>query len=408
VSSTAFAALLAFTAGLGGAVQIAVQGRLGERVGAIEALATASLIGALLALIVLLFLAALPFMGLKPLWATGKATALMLWLQILLMIFLNAVYQNGRGDAPYTSWVRTLVRAAVVLLPIYTALCVYALYLRIDQHGWSTDRFWAVLLTFIVGLHVVGYAVAAVRQRNVWMAGMATVNIAIAAVTVALAVMVNSPILDAQRISAASQVARLLDGRTAAAEFDYKYLRFDLGRPGNAALARLKEITDHPQSAAIQRGAELALNRTTRAGPERDIVRTAEQTAKHFSVYPAGEHLDDAFLEYAMSRGAAWQLQYCLAPNQRCAVLVIDLNQDRRKDYVLFRIAQRWERFAAVFIREDRAWRLAGHLDVGNSNEAPSSLELLEAQLAKGDYAVMENPWHNLRIGKHTQRFRPE
>ncbi|HEU5206712.1 MAG TPA: DMT family transporter [Gaiellaceae bacterium] len=54
MSSTAFAALLAFTAGLGGAVQIAVQGRLGERVGAIEALATASLIGALLALIVLL------------------------------------------------------------------------------------------------------------------------------------------------------------------------------------------------------------------------------------------------------------------------------------------------------------------------------------------------------------------
>jgi transporter family-2 protein len=54
VSSTAFATLLAFTAGLGGAVQIAVQGRLGERVGTFEAMATASLVGALLALLVLL------------------------------------------------------------------------------------------------------------------------------------------------------------------------------------------------------------------------------------------------------------------------------------------------------------------------------------------------------------------
>jgi transporter family-2 protein len=54
VSSTAFAALLAFVAGLGGAVQIAVQGRLGERVGTIEAMATASLIGALIALVLLL------------------------------------------------------------------------------------------------------------------------------------------------------------------------------------------------------------------------------------------------------------------------------------------------------------------------------------------------------------------
>jgi bacterial/archaeal transporter family-2 protein len=54
VSSTGLAALLAAVAGLGGALQIAVQGRLGERVGSIEAMATASVIGALLALVVLL------------------------------------------------------------------------------------------------------------------------------------------------------------------------------------------------------------------------------------------------------------------------------------------------------------------------------------------------------------------
>jgi bacterial/archaeal transporter family-2 protein len=54
VSSTALAALLAFAAGLGGAVQIAVQGRLGERVGSLEALTTAALIGVLIAVVALL------------------------------------------------------------------------------------------------------------------------------------------------------------------------------------------------------------------------------------------------------------------------------------------------------------------------------------------------------------------
>lgn len=54
MSSTAFAALLAAAAGLAGAVQIAVQGRLNERVGSIEAAATASVIGAVLAIGVLL------------------------------------------------------------------------------------------------------------------------------------------------------------------------------------------------------------------------------------------------------------------------------------------------------------------------------------------------------------------
>jgi bacterial/archaeal transporter family-2 protein len=54
MGSTGLAALLALAAGLGGAVQIAVQGRLGDRVGSLEAMATASLIGATIALTVLL------------------------------------------------------------------------------------------------------------------------------------------------------------------------------------------------------------------------------------------------------------------------------------------------------------------------------------------------------------------
>lgn len=54
MSSTAFAAVLAFAAGLGGAVQIAVQGRLGDRVGSLEAVTTAAVVGCSVALVALL------------------------------------------------------------------------------------------------------------------------------------------------------------------------------------------------------------------------------------------------------------------------------------------------------------------------------------------------------------------
>ena len=54
MSSTAFAAVLAFAAGLGGAVQIAVQGRLGDRVGSLEAVTTAAVVGCTIALAALL------------------------------------------------------------------------------------------------------------------------------------------------------------------------------------------------------------------------------------------------------------------------------------------------------------------------------------------------------------------
>jgi bacterial/archaeal transporter family-2 protein len=54
VGSTGLAAIFAFCAGLGGAVQIAVQGRLGDRVGSIEALACAAIVSAICATAVLL------------------------------------------------------------------------------------------------------------------------------------------------------------------------------------------------------------------------------------------------------------------------------------------------------------------------------------------------------------------
>jgi transporter family-2 protein len=54
VGSTGFAASLAFLAGLCGAVQIAAQGRLGDRVGSLEALAVSVVVGAVATFVVLL------------------------------------------------------------------------------------------------------------------------------------------------------------------------------------------------------------------------------------------------------------------------------------------------------------------------------------------------------------------
>jgi transporter family-2 protein len=54
VGSTGVAASFAFVAGLGGALQIAVQSRLGDRVGSLEAVACAVVVGAVATLAVLL------------------------------------------------------------------------------------------------------------------------------------------------------------------------------------------------------------------------------------------------------------------------------------------------------------------------------------------------------------------
>ncbi len=360
----------------------------------------------LLAIIIVLFVLALPFMGLKPLWATGKATALMLTLQVFLVVFINAVFQDGGHTPPYPAWLRGALRGALMLLPVYTLLCAYALYLRIDQHGWSTDRFWAVLLALITGLYVFGYAYAALRRSPVWMQGMAPVNIAIAGLVVLLSVLVNSPLLDAHRLSAHSQVARLLAGRVTEAHFDYDYLRFDLGKAGKVALERLRDIQGHPEADKIHASALAALAKVRRWGPQIESVDTVAQLRTHLMLYPQGAMFDEAFLHHLLTHKTDWQLQLCFAVNRHCPVLAMDMNNDGQVEYLVFSIESGANHNAAVFSRQP-VWRRVGWLN-RLSDGSGESLEQLEQALARGDVATVSSPWRDLRVGRFRQVFNEE
>jgi len=50
----------------------------------------------LLTIVFSIFLVALPFTGLQPLWDTGHGTAIVMWLNALALFTVNAVYQTGR------------------------------------------------------------------------------------------------------------------------------------------------------------------------------------------------------------------------------------------------------------------------------------------------------------------------
>src|SRR6185295_6268651 len=46
------------------------------------------------------FLAALAFVGLQPLWATGSTTPLLLISAMMLVLLINATYQDGEQETP--------------------------------------------------------------------------------------------------------------------------------------------------------------------------------------------------------------------------------------------------------------------------------------------------------------------
>ena len=143
MSSTAFAALLAAAAGLAGAVQIAVQGRLNQRIGGIEAVATASVIGALLAIGVLL-IATRSLGGLGDA-ATGPKRQLLGGVMSVFIILAITI------AGP---------RIGVVATTAFLIAAQFALATAIDRFGWfgveQVALSWPRVLG--IGLLVVGAA----------------------------------------------------------------------------------------------------------------------------------------------------------------------------------------------------------------------------------------------------------
>jgi len=205
-----------------------------------------------LALILVLFFVSLPFTGLEALWRTGRAAWLLTFLIALLILFTNAVWQDGSANTPYPRWLRRVVEISLLTLPFCAVLVLYALGLRVNQYGWTVGRFFGMLIALLASAYALGYAFAVLRswcparQRTspTWLAPIGRVNQVLSWVLIALAVLINTPILDAYRISAASQIARLHAELPALDVAVLKYLRFYNGSRGYQALQALRDDTN--------------------------------------------------------------------------------------------------------------------------------------------------------------------
>jgi transporter family-2 protein len=135
VSSTGLAATLAFTAGLGGAVQIAVQGRLGGRVGTLEALATAAVIGGVLALVLLLVVR-------RSLGGVDEALAGPKWLLLGGVVGVFIVFSVTFAGP----------RIGVVATTAFLIAGQFGLAAAIDRFGWLGVERAAITWTRVLGI----------------------------------------------------------------------------------------------------------------------------------------------------------------------------------------------------------------------------------------------------------------
>jgi hypothetical protein len=203
------------------------------------------------------FVVVLPFSGLRTLWSTGQASSLMLLLQFATLLLANAAWLDGTRSPFSNRFVNAVARLSLLCLPIYTALCLYSLGLRVQQYGWSVDRIHAAFFVVVTGIWGLGYAGCVLLRQ--WPSAIGRVNVAAALILAAFVAAMNSPVLDPYRLAANNQADRLLEGQTSPESFDFLYLRFNLGRYGSRAMSRLEEAQNAPQTEAIREHAKAAL-----------------------------------------------------------------------------------------------------------------------------------------------------
>ena len=258
-------------------------------------------------LLSLVFIACLPWSGLRTLWSTGQASSLIMLLQLGTILLANAAWLDGMRSSFHNKILNATAQVSLLCLPVYTAICLYSLGLRVQQYGLSVDRIQAGFSAVVLGIWGVGYAGAVTLRR--WPSAIGRVNVVSVLVMTLIVAAMNSPVLDPYRLAANNQADRLLRGQIAPEDFDYLYMRFSLGRYGTYALERIEQ-SGHPRSEAIRRRIAAAMDITPQEylqDGEDGVVPASQrrEILSHASVYPEGRQLPAAVVEYLVREWGA-------------------------------------------------------------------------------------------------------
>ena len=333
--------------------------------------------------VAVIFLVALPIVGLDVLWSTGKGTALLLWLLAIILFFTNAVYQDGRETNPYAPFIHRLIFSGLCVTPIISALSLYGLVLRLNQYGWSVERCWAFVVWLILTMIAVGYVVGIVRRRAEWTADLARVNTVMGLVVLAIMLLVNSPLLDFRKISLASQLNRVESGEIELREFDFWYTRNHLARPGYLAMEEMKQEVGDSDPDLLN----LIENPVNKWGAQR--LRSSEDMWASMLYRPVPFEVPES-LRIFINR------QYFGNREGEPVMIKVDLDSDGQNEYLLFVLHEFGVSFSQFYYLEDDGWKGGALNHPGWRYGDETVLEMVKS----GDIEIVEPRFKHLKIGE--------
>jgi uncharacterized protein DUF4153 len=194
----------------------------------------------LVAVVIALFLVFVPVRGLDQVFGNLSAAGTVLAMSIGSIALITATLDATNDEASHNVVMLWAARILSALLPVMAAIAVYALWLRVDQYGWTPERLMAVTVAVVVLAYALVYAGSVLFKPANWQAGIRQGNVYLAVGMIGVMFLWLTPVLNAQRISANSQLNRYVAGVSSVSDLGLWELKGEWGKAGQAALEKLR------------------------------------------------------------------------------------------------------------------------------------------------------------------------
>ena len=375
----------------------------------------ARVLAPVVAVIAVLFLAALPFTGLAPLWKTSAATPILLVLIGLSILLMTGVVNDGKSDLALPKPALWIIAVELALMPVLAGLALYATSLRIQQYGLTPARIYSLIIIVVAAAHALGYCYGVLRHRSRWPQWVTRVNPPLAIGVVAVVLLMQMPWINPYAVSVRDQMARLVNGKVDAAKFDYGVFRFELGKYGAKAIQRLASDKTLPNHDAIGEGlktlAEANSSFEWRARQRGDIGGsvTPEDVLKTITTVPADLKIPDALVQALATTGNFAVRQCKTSTLFKCYLIPKDIDGDGQPEYLLLS-AGGLVPFVMIYAQTTASggktpgWTM---LRTQISGLQPGSGDAFVDALISGKITLTAPRYQNLQVGPATIQITP-
>ena len=337
----------------------------------------------LVALLALMFILTLPFTGLEAISQRVSAAGLMSTLTLLLLLLIAIVREPQKEALPYPGALRYLIKCSLIVAPIYTLIAGWALWVRIQQYGWTPERVYGVLVVVVLLVWSFGYLASILRRGRNPLELQGPVILGVSLLALGLLVLLSSPVIDAWRISVNSHMGLYHSGKIKPDQVSL-YMLDHSGKPGRAALEALQKDVAFNQDSKRRRDLNSLLQGS------RDPVKelTATQLVSKVVIAPGSEKPDDAFWTFVKAQG--YRITSCAEQNA-CVLVSQDLNADGHPEQVLYAFG---DGESLVFGMQKNKWDL---LAVARLPEGFNKDKLLQA-VANQQLGSAPRIWRDITI----------